>query len=236
MADNLLAFLQHAHNEASLLEQALQRQQDENAEMEKEITLCQLQMRASATTTKEESELAAAREKRIQAEIERALATAELEAELVVHEELNRGWRREMKDDDTVHSLAATIEKLDADHTELRRALDAAEADVESQTAESKGRLAALRKQEARLAGCYRGRDAAARETAADAESLATLLNRRGALESSVEGILGEIREQHESLQLSEGYCDGIESSNRRLQDEIAALERILPRVGGALR
>ena len=55
-------------------------------------------------------------------------------------------------------------------------------------------------------------------------------------LEAAVEEILREIRDATESLQLSEGYCDGIESSNRRLQDEIAALERILSRGGSAAR
>ena len=98
---NLLAFLQQAHNEASQLETALQRQQEANAELEKELTLCQLQMRASNTTTEEESKLAAAREDRIKAEVDRAIAAAELEAELVVREEHNRAWRRREKHDET---------------------------------------------------------------------------------------------------------------------------------------
>ena len=233
---NLLAFLQQAHNEASQLETALQRQQEANAELEKELTLCQLQMRASNTTTEEESKLAAAREDRIKAEVDRAIAAAELEAELVVREEHNRAWRRREKHDETAHSLAESIEKLDADHAALRRALDAAELDVESQTADSTGRAAVLRKQEERLAACYRCRDDATREAAADAASLATLLNSRATLEAAVEEILREIRDATESLQLSEGYRDGIESSNRRLQDEIAALERILSRGGSAAR
>ena len=65
---------------------------------------------------------------------------------------------------------------------------------------------------------------------------MATLLTSRATLEAAVEEILREIRDATESLQLSEGYCDGIESSNRRLQDEIAALERILSRGGSAAR
>ena len=118
---NLLAFLQQAHNEASQLETALQRQQEANAELEKELTLCQLQMRASNTTTEEESKLAAAREDLAEHKKRGAATTAELTTTLAEFTSL-RGEHASLRS--KYDELSAAHETVNGELAEKQKAID----------------------------------------------------------------------------------------------------------------